>query len=230
MKARLAFAGVNGIMMGDLEPPRFAHIVADLDEIEAELYAIRVDDHQSRAAARAPYTIGAPMSTSPMHQSTLAQQPPRTSESTSVLSTTIDIAAPTERVWQVMSDPERWHEWTPSITRITLFGGGPLTVGARAMTRQPKLPPAMWKVTALEPGRSFTWVSVAPGLRVVANHAVEPTADGSRAMLSIEFNGLFRRMWGRMSKAITERYLALEATGLKARSENPEFRIAAARR
>jgi uncharacterized membrane protein len=170
------------------------------------------------------------MSTSPLHQSTLAEQPARTSESASVLSTTIEIAAPTQRVWEVMSDPERWHEWTPSIRRVKLFGGGPLAVGTRAMIRQPKLPPALWTVTALEPGRSFTWVSVAPGLRVVASHVVEPTGDGSRAVLSIEFHGLFGRVWGRMSRAITERYLALEATGLEARSENPDFRIAATRR
>ena len=35
-----------------------------------------------------------------------------------VFSTTIDIDAPPARVWQVMSDVERWHEWTPSITSI----------------------------------------------------------------------------------------------------------------
>lgn len=135
-----------------------------------------------------------------------------------------EIDAPTERVWQVMSDPERWHEWTPSITSIRLLGGKPLAVGTRAIGRQPKLPPALWTVTAVDAGRSFTWVSVGPGLRVVARHSVEPTARGSRATLSIEMEGVLGGMWGWLTRGITELYLALEARGLKARSEDPGYR------
>ena len=139
-------------------------------------------------------------------------------------SITTDISAPAERVWQVMSDTDRWHEWTPSVTSIKRLDGGPFAVGSRVVIRQPKFPPAWWKVTAIEPGRSFTWISVAPGLRVVAHHWVEPTAAGSRATLSLALQGAFGGVFGRMTKGITERYLALEAKGLKARSENPVFR------
>jgi hypothetical protein len=82
----------------------------------------------------------------------------------------------------------------------------------------------LWKVTAIEPGRSFTWISVAPGLRVVGDHAVEPTISGSRATLSLSLQGIFGGLFGKMTEGITRRYLAFEATGLKARSENPDFR------
>jgi uncharacterized protein YndB with AHSA1/START domain len=136
----------------------------------------------------------------------------------------IDIAAPAERVWQVMSDIDRWHEWTPSVTSIRRIGGGPLAVGSRAVIRQPKFPPAMWKVAAIEPGRSFTWISTGPGLRVIGHHSVEPTAAGSRAALSLELQGMFGGVFGRLTQGITERYLRFEALGLKARSENPAFR------
>lgn len=136
---------------------------------------------------------------------------------------TTDIAAPAARTWIVMSDPARWHEWTPSITSVRLFGGR-LVPGARALTRQPGLPPAFWKVTAVVPGRSFTWESVAPGLRVVAHHQVDPAGAGSRATLRIEMHGPLGGLWGRMSRAITDRYLAMEAAGLKARSEDPAYR------
>lgn len=139
-------------------------------------------------------------------------------------SISIDIAAPVERVWAVMSDVGRWHEWTPSVKSIKRIGDGPFAVGSRAVIRQPKFPPALWKVVAIEPGTSFTWVSVGPGLRVVARHAVEPTPGGSRAMLSLDLQGILGGVFGRMTKDITERYLAFEANGLKARSENPEFR------
>jgi uncharacterized protein YndB with AHSA1/START domain len=139
-------------------------------------------------------------------------------------SITIDIAAPAERVWEVMSDTDRWHEWTPSVKSIKRLGGGPFAVGSRVLIRQPKFPPALWKVRAMEPGRSFTWISIGPGLRVVGHHGVEPTASGSRATLSLDLQGIFGGMFGRMTKDITERYLAFEARGLKARSENPGFR------
>jgi carbon monoxide dehydrogenase subunit G len=141
---------------------------------------------------------------------------------------TTDIAAPTERVWQVMSDVEHWHEWTPSVISVKQLGGGPFTVGTRAMIRQPKFPPALWKVTAIEPGRSFTWVSAGPGFRAVGHHAVEPSAAGSRATVSLDLEGLFGGLVGTMTKDITERYIAFEAAGLKARSENPAFRHGAA--
>lgn len=136
----------------------------------------------------------------------------------------IEIAAPRDRVWQVMSDVERWHEWTASIKSVKRLGGGAFAVGSRVLIRQPKLPPAFWKVVAIEPGKSFTWISVSPGFRAIGYHAVESIPRGSRAMLSIEFQGIFGGVFARLTKGITERYLDFEATGLKARSENPAFR------
>jgi hypothetical protein len=79
-------------------------------------------------------------------------------------------------------------------------------------------------VTAIEPGRSFTWVKTSPGIRVVARHLLEPAGAGSRATLSLELQGVFGGVFGRLAKDITARYLAFEARGLKARSENPDFR------
>ena len=69
-----------------------------------------------------------------------------------------DIAAPAERVWEVMIDTNRWHEWTPSITSVKRLSDAPIAVGSRVLIRQPKIPPASWTVTAIEPGASFTWV------------------------------------------------------------------------
>ena len=137
--------------------------------------------------------------------------------------TAIDIAASTDRVWQVMSDTDRWHEWTPSVTSVKRLGDRPFVVGTRAMIRQPKFPPALWRVTEIDRGRSFSWVSTAPGLRVTGHHAVEPTATGSRAILSLRMEGLFAGVFGWLTGAITERYIRLEASGLKARSEDPAF-------
>jgi hypothetical protein len=131
----------------------------------------------------------------------------------------VDIAASPDVVWSVMADAERWHEWTASVRSIRLLDRGPLRVGSRALIRQPKFPPAVWKVTALDSGRSFTWKSGAPGMSVHALHSVEPVEGGARATLRLHYEGPIGRLIGRFTRAITNRYLEFEAAGLKRRSE-----------
>ena len=132
----------------------------------------------------------------------------------------IDVAAPPARVWAVMRDVERWPEWTASVTQVERLDGGPFAVGSRVRILQPKLPPAIWKAIDVDDARtSFTWISEAPGIHVEARHWVEPAAAGSRASLSIEYSGLFGPLLARMTRDLNHRYLALEAAGLKARSE-----------
>jgi uncharacterized protein YndB with AHSA1/START domain len=130
----------------------------------------------------------------------------------------VDIVAPPDRVWAVMADIDRWPEWTPTVTRIQRLDRGPLAVGSRVRIRQPRLPAAVWQVSELLEGRSFTWVSQSPGVRAVAKHSVEPTAQGARATLSIRFSGLLGGLVARLTRGLNERYLALEAQGLRERS------------
>jgi uncharacterized membrane protein len=131
----------------------------------------------------------------------------------------IGIDAPADVVWSVMSDGERWHEWTASVTSVRRLDRGPLRIGSRALIRQPRFPPATWTVTALEPGRRFVWRSGLPGMSVYGDHAVSPLASGTRATLTLTYEGLLARIMGRMTRDITLRYLNMEASGLKRRSE-----------
>jgi hypothetical protein len=131
----------------------------------------------------------------------------------------VDIAATPDRVWAVMSDIEKWHEWTPSVKGVTRRDQGSLRPGSRAWVRQPKFPPALWTVTEVGE-RSFTWVSRAPGMVVTARHYVTPIGTGARATLSLNFAGLFGPFFGRLTRDINNRYLAMEAAGLKRRSES----------
>jgi uncharacterized membrane protein len=131
----------------------------------------------------------------------------------------VEIDAPADVVWTVMSDGERWHEWTASVTSVRRLDRGPLRIGSRALIRQPRFPPAVWTVTALEPGRRFVWKSGMPGMWVYGDHAVSPLASGTRATLTLTYEGLLARIMGRMTRGITLRYLNMEASGLKRRSE-----------
>jgi uncharacterized membrane protein len=134
-------------------------------------------------------------------------------------SITVEIQAPPGRVWAVMNDFKRWPEWTPTVTSIEPLDPGTPAVGSRLRIRQPKVPPAVWQLTELDEGRSFTWVTRRPGVRATGRHWVEASGGGSRATLSLEFSGLLGPLVARLIRGLNERYLALEAKGLKARSE-----------
>ena len=136
-----------------------------------------------------------------------------------LFSTSIEIAAPAGHIWKIMADVEQWHLWTPSVRKIRRLGKGPFAVGSKLVIHQPKFPPALWRVTALEPGRGFTSVSYGPGIVVTARHIIDPQSEGSRVTLSITYSGLFAPIFSRLTAKITERYLGFEAAGLKKRSE-----------
>jgi uncharacterized membrane protein len=130
------------------------------------------------------------------------------------------VAAPAERVWAILSDVERWPTWTESVTSVVL--DGPLAVGARAKIRQPKLPAVTWTVTEVVPGRSFTWLSAAPGSRVTGWHEVTPTGEGScEVRLALEQAGPLGGLVGLVYRGLTQRYIQMEADGLAAASTAP---------
>ena len=134
-------------------------------------------------------------------------------------SVTIDIDAPPERVWAVMANVEAWPQWTASVTEVERLDTGRFDVGSRVRIRQPRLPVAVWTVDGLESGRSFTWVTGLPGFRSTARHVVERRRTGSRVTLEIDQRGLVGELVGRWMAGLTERYLNLEAVGLKRRAE-----------
>jgi len=134
-------------------------------------------------------------------------------------SITVEIAASPALVWNVLKDVEHWHEWTASVISIERLDAGPLKVGSRARVRQPKLRPAVYQVTEMDESRGFTWIAQNPGLRVIARHDIEPGAKGTRVTLSVELTGLLAPLVRRLYRDLNQRYVTMEANGLKARCE-----------
>jgi uncharacterized membrane protein len=132
----------------------------------------------------------------------------------------ITINAPAERVWSVMTDVERWPEWTASIRKVQRLDKGPFRVGSRARITQPKLGTVVWTVTALEPNRSFVWTTSAAGTTGFAEHEIEPgPGDSVTVTLTIRQKGLLAPIVAWLTAGLTRRYLAMETDGLKRRVE-----------
>src|SRR5213593_3932156 len=94
---------------------------------------------------------------------------------------TININARPERVWPIMTDIERWPEWTDSIKSTERLEDAPFALGSTAKLRIRRAPAAgVWRVTELTEGRSFTWENDSGGVHGVATHLIEPDGGGSK--------------------------------------------------
>jgi hypothetical protein len=67
---------------------------------------------------------------------------------------------------------EHWPQITASVTKVELTPPGALTPTTEARISQPRFGTNTWRVTALDPGKSFTWESSRPGSKMVATHTV----------------------------------------------------------
>ncbi len=129
------------------------------------------------------------------------------------------ISAPPERVWEVLVEVERWPERIPTVDAVERLDEGQLTVGSRTRLRQPKLPEAVWTVTGLAEGSSFTWESTSPGVRIIAGHVVEPYPGGSRLTLALDVSGPLAPVGWLMTRSLSRRYVETEAASIKRAAE-----------
>jgi uncharacterized membrane protein len=138
------------------------------------------------------------------------------------LERSIDIGAPRERVWQVLTDVERWPEWTASMRRVRYVTGDQLVPGSRVGIEQPRLPALIWNVTEVRPLEYFAWSTRSSGLTTLASHRLqEAPTGGVRVTLRIEQRGALGWLVGLLTARMTRRYLRMEAEGLKRRCEAP---------
>jgi uncharacterized membrane protein len=134
----------------------------------------------------------------------------------------VNIDAPPERVFAVLKDVEHWPEWTPTMLSVKRLESGPFRIGSTAEVRQPKLRPAIWRVTEIEEGRNFTWSARSPGVLMKAGHLVEAHGDGSRAVLVFEMSGLMAPLASLLFGKLIDEYVSTEAQGLKKRCETAD--------
>ncbi|HYQ33875.1 MAG TPA: SRPBCC family protein [Lapillicoccus sp.] len=138
------------------------------------------------------------------------------------ISSTTDIAAPPQTVWNLISDVRHWPDLLPA----TVTSVRPLEpdraeeVGARYVIEQPRIPRATWELTEWAPNQRFTWQSRTFGVTTTGSHVVEPLpAGGSRATLAIEWTGPLAAVVRLAYGKLTQRYVDIEGGNLKDRAE-----------
>ena len=139
------------------------------------------------------------------------------------IETGIDIAAPRWRVWQVLTDVERYPAWNPFVTSVdgVLREGSKLRVrieppGRKAITFEPT-------VVALAQERELRWRGrlLMPGL-FDGEHAfrLEERAGGCRFHQTERFSGVLVPLFGAGLLRATGRGFEAMNAALKARAED----------
>lgn len=133
----------------------------------------------------------------------------------------IDIDAPKQRVWDVLSDLEAWPQRIETVDDVELLTPAPVGEGSRVRLKQPRLPEGTWEVTAWDAPSYFEYRQQSSGITSVAGHRVEALDEGrSRLTLTLEMRGLLVAVVALFWKGLTNRYMTLEAQGMKRAAES----------
>jgi uncharacterized membrane protein len=133
----------------------------------------------------------------------------------------IDIDARRQRVWDVLSDLESLPQRIETVDVVELLTSAPVDEGSRVRLKQPKLPEGIWEVTVCDAPSFFEWRQKSGGVRSVAGHRVKPLEEGrSRLTLTLDVRGLLVPVVALFYQGLTNRYMTIEAQGMKRAAES----------
>jgi uncharacterized membrane protein len=133
----------------------------------------------------------------------------------------IDIDAPQQRVWDVLSDLEAWPRRIDTVEAVELLTPAPLAKGSRVRLKQPKLPEGVWDVTVWDAPSYFEWTQKTGGITSVAGHRVEALGEGrARLTLTLDMRGFLIPVMALFYRGLTNRYMTREAEGMKRAAES----------
>ena len=134
---------------------------------------------------------------------------------------TIDIDARKQRVWDVLGDLEAWPQRIETVDVVELLTPAPVGEGTRVRLKQPKLPEGIWEVTVWDAPSYFEFRQQSGGVTNVAGHRVEALEEGrSRLTLTLEMRGLLVPVVALFYRGLTNRYMTIEAQGMKRAAES----------
>ena len=131
----------------------------------------------------------------------------------------IDIDAPQQRVWDVLTELEAWPQRIETVDSVELLTPPPIAIGSRVRLKQPKLGEGTWEVIVWDAPSYFEWRQKSSGITTVAGHRVEALEEGrSRLTLKLEMRGPLVVV-ARFFKDLTNRYMTTEAQSIKRAAE-----------
>ena len=131
------------------------------------------------------------------------------------------IDAPQQRVWDVLSDLEAWPQRIETVDTVELLTPAPITKGSRVRLKQPKLPEGTWDMTVWDAPSYFEWTQKTGGAASVAGHRVEALGEGrARLTLTLDMRGLLIPIVALFNRDLINRYMNLEAEGMKRAAES----------
>ncbi|HXK33567.1 MAG TPA: SRPBCC family protein [Dehalococcoidia bacterium] len=123
-------------------------------------------------------------------------------------------------VWSILTDVERWPEWTGTITRMYVERGASLGLGALVHAESPGGRKTEWTVTEFDAPRSLTWeMRPSAGVVVSSGHVIMPEGDGSRVTFAVNTRGWAGRLLAPLVHRQLRPNLESEVTGFKRRAE-----------
>ncbi len=131
----------------------------------------------------------------------------------------LETKAPTDRVWRVWSDVNRWPEWNPDMKESRL--DGPLKLGATGMINTRSGGKHDVVVTHYQEGRSFELESTAmPGTKMAIRATIAPSGSGTTITQGFEPRGLLAPVVGPMMGGMILKTFNSVLNGLKQKVES----------
>jgi uncharacterized membrane protein len=69
----------------------------------------------------------------------------------------IDVDAPQQRLWDVLSDVEAWPQRIETVDLVELLTAGPATAGSQVRLKRTNLPEGTWDITVWDAPSYFEW-------------------------------------------------------------------------
>ena len=134
---------------------------------------------------------------------------------------TIDINAPTKKVWALIDKLEEWPQWMPSIKKIERISKGPLTVGSQlSVTAKVSGLTVRLLMTIIKfvPERSVVMQGKALGTKLTRFYILEPVNGKTKATIGGDVSGALAWLACRGGKTVS----AEIAQAVKMRIEGSE--------
>jgi uncharacterized membrane protein len=146
------------------------------------------------------------------------------------LAATVDIRAPAQVVFELLSAPERMPEWNGSVVRAQRLGEGPVQLGSRALVEGKLLGQQLeseTEVVAFEPPRRFATHAVR-GPRVDTSFLLESAPFGTSLRLEVSGDVPGGRLGGMLAERVLRKEFETSLERLKAVCEREASQRASA--